>query len=105
MNFLSTAFAPGIAAAAIATAGIAVAASSRDTRLVNICLRLPHVGTRVIAAGEDDELWILVGPERDDDWNHWIIGVYNEAAVGYDDAWVVRRTAWWWGEYIDKDEE
>jgi hypothetical protein len=103
MKFLSTAFGPGIAAAAIATAGIAVAASSRDTRLVNICLRLPHVGTRVIAAGEDDELWILVGPERDDDWNLWIQAISRDwTEGGGGDEWVVCRTAWWWGEFDDE---
>ena len=103
MNFLSTAFGPGIAAAAIATAGIAVAASSRDTRLHNIFLRLPHVGTRVIAAGEDDELWILVGPERDHDWNLWIVAVNNETA-DYDLLdFVVRRTEWWWGPYQEDE--
>ena len=96
MNSLSAASAPGIAAAA----------AGNQTQLVNLCLRLPQVGTRVIPGlGEDDDIWILVGPEREHDWNQWTIAVNNETEVGGLSEWTVRRTVWWWGEYIDNDEE
>ena len=75
---------------------------SDDTHpLVGACLRLPKAFTRTLAHlyDNDDPLWILVGPERDDNWNFWIVA-YNEAASG--DEWVVRRAVWWrWGHYTD----
>ena len=86
-----------------AAPGVAAAAAGTQTQLVNLCLRLPQVGTRVIPGlGEDDDIWILVGSERDNDWNLWIIAVNNETTVGGLSEWVVRRTVWWWGEYHDE---
>ena len=91
---LSSASAPGIAAAAAAN----------QTQLVNLCLRLPQNRTRVIPGiDEDDDIWILVSPERDHDWNMWIVAVNNETA---DDGlldFVVRRTEWWWGPYQEDE--
>ena len=84
-------------------AAIAAAARGTAEQLFNLCLRLPQVGTRVIPGfEEDDDIWILVGSERDNDWNQWIIAVSNETAVGGLEEWVVRRTVWWWGEYHDE---
>ena len=81
-------------------AAVAAAAAGTAEQLVNLCLRLPQVGTRVIPGmDEDDDIWILVGPERDHDWNLWIVAVNNETA-DYDLLdFVVRRTEWWWGPY------
>ena len=76
-------------------------APSDDTHtLVGACLRLPKAFRRMLADlyDNDDPLWILVGPERDSNWNEWIVA-YNEAASG--DEWVVRRAVWWWGHYTD----
>ena len=68
--------------------------------LVGACLCLPKAFTRTLADlhDNDDPLWILVGPECDNDWNEWIVA-YNEAASG--DEWVVRRAVWWWGHCAD----
>ena len=78
---------------------------SDDTHpLVGACLRLPKAFTRTLAHlyDNDDPLWILVGPDRDNNWNEWIVA-YNEAASG--DEWVVRRAVWWSGNYTDWHEE
>ena len=66
---------------------------------------LAQPGTRLLADidDRDDPLWILACPQNDNDWNEWKVA-YNKAAVGDDDEWVVHRTEWWWGEYIDMDE-
>ena len=85
-------------------AAIAAAARGTAEQLSNHCLRLPQVGTRVIPGmDEDDDIWILVGPERDHDWNLWIVAVNNETA-DYDLLdFVVRRTEWWWGPYQEDE--
>ena len=65
--------------------------------MVGACLHLPKDLRRTLAQYDnDDPLWVLVGPERDDNWNFWMVA-YNEAASG--DRWVVRRVVWWWGHY------
>ena len=72
---------------------------SDDTHpLLGACLRLPKAFTRTLAHlyDNDDPVWILVGPECDDNWNCWLVA-YNEAASC--DHWVVRRAMWWWGHY------
>ena len=71
---------------------------SEDTHvMVGACLHLPKDLRRTLAQYDnDDPLWVLVGPERDDNWNFWMVA-YNEAASG--DQWVVRRVVWWWGHY------
>ena len=70
---------------------------SDDTHpLLGACLRLPKAFTRTLAHlyDNDDPVWILVGPECDDNWNCWLVA-YNEAASC--DHWVVHRAMWWWG--------
>ena len=86
-------------------AAIAAAARGTAEQLFNHCLRLPQVGTRVIPGmDEDDDIWILVGPERDHDWNLWIVAVNNETHADYDLLdFVVRRTEWWWGPYQEDE--
>ena len=87
------------------SASVAAAARGTAEQLVNHCLRLPQVGTRVIPGmDEDDDIWILVGPERDHDWNLWIIAVNNETVVDGQTEWVVRRTEWWWGPYQEDED-
>ena len=76
------------------------------TQVVDYRALLAQPGTRLLADihDYDDPLWILVGPEDDNGWNDWKVA-YNQAAKrGDDDEWVVHRTEWWWGEYIDMDE-
>ena len=88
------------AAAATATG----AAAGTRTPLYNIALRLPEEGVTVISGlNEFYAIWILIGPERDDDWNLWIQAVNTHwAEEGGGDEWVVCRTAWWWGEFDDE---
>ena len=65
--------------------------------MVGACLRLPKDLRRTLAQYDnDDPLWVLVGPERDDNWNFWMVA-YNEEVSG--DQWVVRRVVYWWGHY------
>ena len=80
-----------------------IAAAAYTTPLVNLCLRFPQPGLRAIPVlGNDQELWILVADECDNDWNQWIVAS-SEGACGHD--WVVRRIVWWWGNYKDWHEE
>ena len=46
----------------------------------------------------DDELWILVGEEKDHDWNQWIVTIDED---GWSDEWHLRYRVWWWGHYTD----
>ena len=76
-----------------------IAAAAYTTPLVNLCLRFPQPGVRVIPVlGNDKELWILVADEYDNDWNQWMVALSKDAFVH---EWVVRRTVWWWGHYTD----
>ena len=51
-----------------------IAAAAYTTPQVNLCLRFPQPGVRVVPVlGNDDELWILVADEYDNDWNQWIV--------------------------------
>ena len=87
-----------------AVAAVAAAAAGTRTPLYNLRLRLPQVGATVIS-GENEfyDIWILVGPERDDDWNLWFQAINRDwAEESGGDEWVVCRTAWWWGEFIDE---
>ena len=80
-----------------------IAADAYTTPLVNLCLRFPQTGVRMIPVlGNDEELWILVADEYDNDWNQWIVAS-SEGAFGHD--WVVRRIVRWWGDYTDWHEE
>ena len=46
--------------------------------MVGACLRLPKDLRRTLAQYDnDDPLWVLVGPGRDDNWNFWMVA-YNE---------------------------
>ena len=88
------------AAAATATG----AAAGTRTPLYNLALRLPEEGVTVISGlNEFYAIWILIGPERDDDWNLWIQAISRDCSEGGGgDEWVVRHTEWWWGEYDDE---
>ena len=80
--------------------------ATKSALLVDCCLRLRQRGTRLLPGlGFDDELWILVGPERDNDWNQWIVALHDDDTYNGEGEFVVRRAVWWWGEYKDTNEE
>ena len=53
--------------------------------------------------GYEEEVWISFGPQYDNDWNEWMVA-YNDYGVD-EDEWVVRHTAWWWGNWTDYNTE
>ena len=87
-----------------AVAAVPAAAAGTGTPLYNLRLLLPHPFANVISGeNEFNDIWFLLGPERDDDWNLWIQAInrdWPEETLGPE--WVVCRTAWWWGEFIDE---
>ena len=80
--------------------------ATNSALLVDCCLRLRQRGTRLLPGlGFDDELWILVGPKRDNDWNQWIVALHDDDTYNDEEEFVVRRAVWWWGEYKDTNEQ
>ena len=49
----------------------------------------------------DDELWMLVGEEKDHDWNQWIVILDQDPPDAV--VWHLRWTVWWWGYYTDRN--
>ena len=73
--------------------------ATNSTLLVDCCLRLPR------CVFLNDELWILVGPEGDNDWKQWIVALRDDDTYNDVEEFVVRRAVWWWREYKDTNEQ
>ena len=72
----------------------------RDGDLHQINLVLHTSFTRLVPGigRYDDELWMLVGEEKDHDWNQWIVILDQDCDAV---VWHLRWTVWWWGYYTD----